>query len=153
MGASSWEYVVPYQEDLGAALAALRRQVFEQGDYVKPSDGWDLPDPGSLEDLMRERYWEFMGNCGTHSIIDVFKIAPADFDPDDYGDEFGTIRPLSEAEYVQLFGVARPGRAEYTPLAGKLDRHLSGERWTGRAAVLWSDGTPAEIVFWGFSGD
>ncbi len=31
MGASSWEYVVPYQKDLGAALAALRLQVFEQG--------------------------------------------------------------------------------------------------------------------------
>ena len=89
MDASGWEYVVPYQEDLGAALAALHREVFEQGDYVKPSE-WSLPDPSSLDDLKQERYWEFLGNCGTHSIIDVFKVVPVDSDPD----EFGTIRPL-----------------------------------------------------------
>jgi hypothetical protein len=37
MGASAWEYIVLYQPDLGAALDALRRQVFASGEYVKPS--------------------------------------------------------------------------------------------------------------------
>jgi hypothetical protein len=47
VGASGWEYVVPYQDDLGAALDALRRQVFASGEYLKPSfygDVW----PASL---------------------------------------------------------------------------------------------------------
>ena len=72
MGASSWECVVPYQANLGAALAALRHQVFEQGGFLKPS---------------------FYGPNG----------GPG---------EFGTIRPLSEGEYVELFGVAQPGRRD-----------------------------------------
>jgi hypothetical protein len=157
VGASGWEYVVPYQKDLNDALAALRRQVFERGDYLKPSyylkygPGFGVPDPASLEDLNQERYWEFMGTSGTHSIIDVVAINPADSDPE----EFGTITPLSEAEYAELFGVARPGRAEYTPLANseRLTEYITGGRWTGRAAVLWKDDMPDEIVFWGYSGD
>jgi hypothetical protein len=66
-----------------------------------------------------------------------------------------TIRLLSDAEYLGLFGVARPGRAEYAPLAGsmRLHEYVTDGRWTGRAAVLWDAGAPAEIVFWGYSGD
>jgi hypothetical protein len=155
MGASAWDYVVPYQPDLGAALDALRRQVFASGEYVKPSfygDVFDLPEPSSVDDLAeQEQYWEFMGTCGTHSIIDVLNVVPADFT----GEEFGTIRPLSDAECVELFGTTQPRRADYTPLAGseQLHEYVTGGRWTGRAVVLWADGTPAEIAFWGYSGD
>lgn len=154
MGASAWEYVVPYQPDLGAALDALRRQVFATGDYVKPgsySDVFHLPEPSSVDDLTeQEQYWEFMGISGTHTIIDVLHVVPADF----IGDEFATIRPLLEAECAELFGAPKPSRADYTPLAGsqRLYEYVTG-RWTGRAAVLWDGGTPAEIVFWGYSGD
>jgi len=65
------------------------------------------------------------------------------------------IRPLSDAECAELFGAAQPGRAEYEPLAGRepLHDYVTGGRWTGRAAVLWDGGAPAEIVFWGYSGD
>lgn len=155
MGASGWEYVVPYQQDLGAALDALRRDVFAAGDYVKPSaygDVFDLPDPASVDDLTeQEQYWEFMGTSGTHSIIDVLTVTPADFD----GDDFGTIRPLSDAECSELFGTAQPGRTDYEPLAGteRLHDYVTGGRWTGRAAVLWDNGAPAEVVFWGYSED
>ena len=155
MGASGWEYVVPYQQDLGAALDSLRREVFAAGEFVKPSsygDVFDLPEPGSVDDLTeQEQYWEFMGTSGTHSIIDVLSVIPAGFDRDD----FGTIRPLSEAECAELFGAAQPGRTDYESLAGteRMHGYVTGGRWTGRAAVLWENGAPAEIVFWGYSGD
>jgi hypothetical protein len=156
MGASGWEYVVPYQEDLAAALEALRQRVFDEGDYLKPSfydeyGIYNVPDPTSLEELNQERYEQFMGESGTHSIIDVFAVAPVDSDPE----EFGTITPLSEEEYIGLFGVARPSRGEYDAVADSEELHdyVTGGRWTGRAAVLWSDGAPSEIVFWGYSGD
>ena len=35
----------------------------------------------------------------------------------------------------------------------RLHEYVTGGRWTGRAAVLWADGAPAEIAFWGYSGD
>ena len=108
MGASGWEYVVPYQADLGAALDALRRQVFASGEYLKPDyygDAFaDLPEPASVDDLAQERYGEFMGTSGTHSIIDVWAVVPVDF----AGAQFGMIRPLSEDECVGLFGVMQP---------------------------------------------
>ena len=71
------------------------------------------------------------------------------------GEEFGTIRPLSDAECVELFGVAQPGRADFTPLSNseRLHEYVTAGRWTGRAAVLWAGGAPAEIAFWGYSGD
>jgi hypothetical protein len=44
MGASSWEYFVPYQEDIEQALQDLRWQVFREGkfnNYAKEDlDGW-----------------------------------------------------------------------------------------------------------------
>ncbi|MBO0831363.1 MAG: hypothetical protein J2P29_05275 [Actinobacteria bacterium] len=155
MGASAWEYVVPHQPDLSAALEALRQQVFAAGEYVKPSgSGWDLPEPASVEDLFAEQqYWEFMGSCGTHTVIDIFNGVIA---ADDFGvEEFGTVRSLSADDCVELFGVAQPSRADYQPLAGsaRLYDYVTGGRWTGRAAVLWASGAPAEILFWGFSGD
>jgi len=152
MGASGWEYVVSYQQDLGAALDVLRREVFAAGDFVKPSSVVDLPDPLSVDALTeQDQYWEFMGESGTHSIIDVLSVIPADSGDEEYG----TIRPLSEAEYAGLFGTAQPGRADYERLAGTelLHDYVTGGRWTGRAAVLWDNGRPAQIVFWGYSGD
>jgi len=62
---------------------------------------------------------------------------------------------LSDAECAELYGVAQPRRADYESLAGTglLRGYVSGGPWTGRAAVLWENGAPAEIVFWGCSGD
>jgi hypothetical protein len=137
MGASGWEYVVPYQQDIGAALDALRREVFAAGDFVKPSsygDVFDLPEPGSVNDLTeQEQYWEFMGTSGTHSIIDVLSVVPAGFD----GDDFGTIRLLSDAECAELYGAAQPGRADYESLAGtqRLHGYVSGGSWTSCRAL------------------
>jgi hypothetical protein len=37
MGVSGREYVVPYKQDIGAALDTLRREDLAAGDYVKPS--------------------------------------------------------------------------------------------------------------------
>ena len=88
-----------------------------------------------MDDLIeQEQYAEFMGESGTHSIIDVFSVIPADFD----GEDFGTIRPLSDTDYSELFGTAQPGRDDYEPLAGteRLHDYVIGGRWTGRAAVL-----------------
>lgn len=130
MGASGWEYVVPYQPDLGAALEALRHHVFASGEYHKPGGDvfgfGDLPAPASVEDLFeQEQYWEFLATSGTHSIIDVRNVVPAD---DFAGEELGTIRPLSDAECVQLFGAAQPRRTDYERLASihRRDSSCSG---------------------------
>ena len=44
MGATGWDYFVPYQPDISAALQRLREDVFARGDY-------ELGDEFSKEDL------------------------------------------------------------------------------------------------------
>lgn len=149
MGASGWRYVVPYQDDLAAALDALRRQVFADGDFISPAeDGY--PEPASVEDLFDECGYFMMTN-GTHSVLDVIMVVPAG-DTDDLP---GTVRPFTPDETRQVFGTAEPGRGDYSPLADELLISKIGlaERGTGRAVTLWEDEVPAEIVFWGYSGD
>jgi hypothetical protein len=152
MGASGWQYVVPYQQDLGAALDTLRREVFARGDYIKPSDVFGLPEPASVDDLAeQEQYWEFMGTSGTHSIIDILTAVPVD----SAGQGLATVRPLSAAECVELFGTEQPSSDDYLPLVDspRLYEYVTGGRGTGRTTVLWADGAPAELAFWGYSGD
>ena len=151
MGASAWEYAVPYEPDLAHALEQLRLKVFSDGDFESPESS-GLPAPGSLEELMTEPYWEFLGTCGTHSILDIAGgIAPAD----DVDREFGTIRPLSSEETAELFGSAHPTRADFSRVSEsrELYEYCGGGPYTGRAAIVHDAGQPAEIVFWGQSGD
>jgi hypothetical protein len=150
MGASGWRYVVPYQADLGAALDTLRRQVFADGDFISPAAG-GCPEPGSVEDLLLDEYGFFMGTHGTHSILDVIEVVPAD----ETGQPPGTIRPFTPDETRQVFGTAQPRRSDYDRLADELLSEKVGlpERWTGRAVILWKDGEPVEIAIWGYSGD
>jgi hypothetical protein len=62
MGAESWDYFVPYEEDIQAALEKLRQREFLAGHY-RGSDA----NPATLEEV-----FENMGAGGTASILDVF---------------------------------------------------------------------------------
>ena len=121
------EYVVPYQQDLSAALDALRRQVFASGDFIKPSyygAVFDLPEPGSVDDLFeQEQYWEFMGTSGTHSIIDVVNVVPVD-DAMQFFIE-GEVMAETNSQF-------EPGWKEHRPEWGNEPR--SSPRRTDRAA-------------------
>jgi hypothetical protein len=48
MGATSWRYYTPYQEDPEQALQTLRQEVFTKGEYFDPT--------GPMEDVMRRTY-------------------------------------------------------------------------------------------------
>jgi hypothetical protein len=41
----------------------------------------------------------------------------------------------------------------YQPGAQGSLSDLLGDRWTGRSMIIYKEGTPAEVFFWGFSGD
>ncbi|HEV3379788.1 MAG TPA: hypothetical protein VG142_02200 [Trebonia sp.] len=150
MGASEWEYIVPYRDDLQGALDDLRRQVFAVGEWVSPVTR-GLAAPDSVEALWeQEYYWEFMGENGTHSIIDVAKVVPYDM-----GEQLpGSVCAFTDEEAEDLFGTTRPARPEFERVHEEpiWSEYVAG-RGTGRALVLWADGKPSEIVFWGYSGD
>lgn len=147
MGASGWDYYVPYQADLEAALQDLRRQVFETEDYYW--DPWDddLPDgvakprPESIEELWED---ENVQEEGTHSILDMHRVLRTHEEPD-----YFTVQPVSPTEALRAVSTDRLTRAHVVAL-----KPLASRRWFGRCAVLHNAaGEPEEIYFWGFSGD
>lgn len=147
MGASHWDYYVPYQEDPNSALQQLRQAVFEAGDYywVNGAD-WRPeaerePRPSALEALWEV---ELVHEAGTHSILDVFVVLGPDDTPD-----YNTVEPVTGEEALELLGTEKLTRA-HVPDFDVFPR----SRWVGRCAVLHDDeGKPQEIRFWGHSGD
>ncbi|MFJ9055780.1 hypothetical protein [Streptomyces sp. NPDC102409] len=147
MGASEWDYYVPYQEDLDAALQQLRRRVFDAGDYFwvngggwRPEEGRE-PRPRTLEELCQD---ELVRDAGTHSILDVFQVLGPDDTPD-----CNTVEPVSAEEARELLGTDKLTRAHVKDFDV-----FPRSRWVGRCAVLHDEqGQPQEICFWGHSGD
>lgn len=147
MGASSWDYYVPYQQDLNTALEELRCEVFRGGDYYWVRGGDWLPEeerrprPGTLDELWAD---EWTQHSGTHSILDVFRIQREDEEPEPFA-----VQPVTAAEAVAAAGTERL-RRQHVPSI----QNLARERWYGRCAVLHDgQGIPQEIYFWGWSGD
>lgn len=138
MGASGWKYYVPYQADIGQALQDLRNEVFRSGQYYKLH-----PDrqPATIEELL-----EMNGDEGTHSIMDIFMVAP--------GPDYGVAAPLSPDELIQYFKTARPTHAdvENNPAAVD-DIQTSRGRWIGTYIITYDGDAPSEILFFGHSGD
>jgi hypothetical protein len=132
MGASSWIYYVPYQEDLEKAFQSLRQHVFETDDYshwwegewvvditgeemdisrmqeiVKQEDGSFVPVPPlvfsrTLEEQMAEVVRR-SGSQGTHSILDINRLTT---DSRYYGGV-----PLPEEVIQDIFAWAKPTTA------------------------------------------
>ncbi|GAA3478751.1 hypothetical protein [Streptomyces yanii] len=147
MGASGWDYSVPYQEDLVGAFEGLRRKVFEERDYYWVSGAdWRpaeqrLPWPATIEELWAD---EIVQETGTHSILDIFRIIGPDEEPD-----YCTMKQVTEEEALRVLGTRKPTRA-HVPRFEEFDHW----RWYGRCAVLHDEqGEPQEICFWGYSGD
>jgi hypothetical protein len=147
VGASSWEYSVPYQEDLAGALTALQRKVFEERDYYWcPGADWRpveerLPWPQTVEELWED---ELVRENGTHSILDIFRV----IGPDEERDYF-TMQPVSEEEALRVLGTRKPTRAHMPEF-----ENFPHSRWQGRCVVLHDDaGEPRELHFFGYSGD
>jgi hypothetical protein len=151
MGASSWVYAVDYQPDTGAALEALRRQVFDAGDYFPRSVNPDYAavtgrqpmeaNPPSIDDLLETQAEE-----GTHSILDICDGISAE-------QAFGTASPLSAEQSLAAFGTVRPDCA-------RIEEWLAGgayftvrERWSGVYVICYRNDQPHQIHFAGFSGD
>lgn len=116
MGASSWIYYVPYQENIEQAFQELRQYIFETGDYNQfwrlyaNSENAGLVDingeeillplasPQTIEEAVKRSQPE-----GTHSILDISRLIT---DPRYYGDV-----PLEEEVIRGIFEDARPTKA------------------------------------------
>lgn len=159
MGASGWDYRVPYVGSVEKTFIAVQEQILADGGYIWPwedidpdfVDGEPLPRPSSLEALrvakVLEEYWEE----GTHTLLDIDRVISGE------GDEFGAVRLLVADELSRLFGTEQPTAADFDRVYRSSSEgpllDLLGDRWSGRSMVIYDNGSPAEVFFWGSSGD
>jgi hypothetical protein len=132
MGGEPWDYFVPYEEDIQAALEKLRQREFRAGRYR----GSDL-NPATIEEAI-----ENMEADGTASILDIFTVADQ---PD-----FSTVAPLPRAELLRLFGTERPTRAM---VEANMEFYEDIERGQGVYIIVYEGERPTEIFFGGYSFD
>lgn len=175
MGASDWDYFVPYQSDFSKALQELREAVFGQGKYyLRPAYWKDMtfeeflpPDLGLAEDDKADYLAEFQrmqalpeptsietlmewnGEEGTHSILDIDEIAPTP--------RIGAVAPLSNEELDRFFGTDKPTRemikSKEQDLSTFLQQGLGRYRGEATYIIVYKDNEPNEIYFTGYSGD
>lgn len=147
MGAEPYYYVVPYADDLNAALQKLREREFQAGRYnpAMPMLTFPIrdgsPAPGCQHDSIEEALAEAEEE-GTRSILDIFRIGDA---PD-----FGTAGPLSDERLEELFGTTQP-TIEMIEESGEFFDDI--DRGMCVYIIAYKDGQPDQIYFAGYSFD
>ncbi|GHD41542.1 hypothetical protein [Streptomyces galbus] len=156
MGASDWDYVVPCAGSVEDSLRALHAE-----EFARQYGGDDAY--ASIEDLWADD--EFMGNEGTHSILDIRTVVATAEPPADHrSEDYFTLRPLGRDRVLHHFGTERPTREQYQEVFARgwsapwprPEPTLQDEcamRWTGRYVVLFTDGRPTHLGVFGSSGD
>ena len=68
--------------------------------------------------------------------------------------QMGAVAPLEARELVGLFGTDRPTREDIERNRGALLQMMQARgRWSGSYVVVYGNGAPSEILFFGQSGD
>lgn len=133
MGAEPWDYFVPYESNIQAALEKLRQGIFVSGGFR----GSEL-EPESIDEAQ-----ENMDADGTASILDMERVSD---EPD-----FGSVAPFPREELLRLFGTDQPTRQMI--LAHMMDVYEDIDRGQGIYIIAHKDGQPSEIFFGGYSYD
>lgn len=173
MGASTWNYFVPYYPDISVAFQRLRQQVFEAfkqeqlarvkarptteleeiyQDIQRARKELQLPLYASREAWLREMEEEKLEDLttdtdsGFHSILDVDHVAARP--------EAFAISPVSEQTLLELLGTLYPDHPMVEAVAARyrFDLALPG-KWKGEYFIVYKDQRPDEWYIYGASGD
>jgi hypothetical protein len=150
MGGHFWSYCVPYQENIQAALEALREQEFRAGRFWQPAEvqpglfgrllgrGPSKPKrPASIPEALK-----ISDATGTRSILDMERVTDTP--------ELGAVSSLRSEELRDLFGTEQPALEAIEKSDEFIDRL---ERGQGVYIVLYQEGKPEKIYFAGYSYD
>ncbi len=128
-------------------MQMLREREFQAGRYnpVLPFPPFPVtgtsPAPGAKHRSVADAM-EAAAEDGTRSILDIFRVGEK---PD-----FFTASPLPGAVLDALYGTQRPSREM---VESNMDFVEDIERLQCAYIVLWQDGAPDEILFFGYSAD
>lgn len=133
MAGRSWWYLTDYDENLAAALWALKVRVFEEGEYF-----FDGPRPGTITALV-----DAAGDRGTSSILDVDAVATTA--------DAGLAVRASVWLLQAAFGTATPSVSQVHAEALRVAEALP--RWRCVYFPVYENGVPVKLCFVGTSGE
>ncbi|MFI2733828.1 hypothetical protein [Streptomyces sp. NPDC018711] len=140
MGGDCWWQTGPYDSD--PAVAFRRAQ---EAELAKDDHGF----PGrTVAELWDSEDWaEFIFTGGTATVLD--QIHTVDATEPERGPY---MRPVTEEELRAWCPHGKPTSAEWET-ALRADHELFPRRGLGRCTVLYADGEPSEIGYWGVTAD
>ncbi|MCD0482538.1 hypothetical protein LO771_09015 [Streptacidiphilus sp. ASG 303] len=136
MSGDRWYRSGPWAEDLSAAF----RRAQEEG-LADVGGGFEGRD---IDGLWADGAWcEYMATRGTGSAASLHLL----IDPE-AEEEWATLRPLTGEEVRAWAPGGRPTRAEWLEARenGRIGYPAHGR---GRCTVLYADGEPVEVMYWG----
>ncbi|MEV7123867.1 hypothetical protein [Kitasatospora griseola] len=138
MGGNEWTMTGPYQEDLASAFRQAQDLELAQDDRGFPGLG--------IVELWRDEAWqEYIATGGTGAVLDFCELAVIE-------DEVPFVmRPLSRGEVLAWAPGGRPTREQWDAAKRRLLDPIG--RGEGRCTVLYRDGRPAEVGYWGCTAD
>lgn len=140
MGGNSWWQTGPYDPDLAVAFRRAQDEELAKGDH---------DDTGrTITELWESEDWlEYILTGGTGTVLDqVHTVAP------DFTEGGPYMRPLTPEEVRAWCPDGRPTREQWTA-ALAADHELYPDRAQGNCTVLYEDGEPSEIGYWGVTAD
>ncbi|MFF4971049.1 hypothetical protein [Streptomyces sp. NPDC001083] len=140
MGGDEWARTGPYQRDLSAAF----RQA-QEDELARDSRGFE---GRSVEQLWRDPDWqEYIFTGGTGTVLDFPLMIEAE-DTDDGP----FMRPLTDSEVRAWAPHGRPTYEEWDAALDSGRLEFPG-RSQGNCTVLYRDGRPVHIGYWGVTTD
>ncbi|MDB6016389.1 MAG: hypothetical protein JWR19_878 [Pedosphaera sp.] len=152
MGARFWSYFVPHQEDIRAALEALREQEFRAGRFWQPSEvqpgffgrliGRGPSKPQPPRNIREAIKTADASAIGTRSILDMERIS------DTPTSSAAWLVPRDELQ--RLVGTEQPTQKMVKESEELIERIDRGQ---GVCVVTYQQGKPDGIYFAGYSFD
>ena len=141
MSATAWRYLIPYQSDIGAAVADLKRKTFERRAFFQPYLAPEHPPvqvPRTIEDALA-----LVGDVGTHSILDIEKmgVMPAQ----------GVCSLLSAEVRLEVYGTLTPDRSDVDMHKFTLVNYMDSGQ--ARFVIVHKDDEPDQIYLEGLTGN
>ncbi|MCF3133933.1 hypothetical protein [Streptomyces olivochromogenes] len=141
MGGNGWTQTGPYRRDLTAAFRQAQMEELAQDDHGFGAGR-------TIEALWLDPEWqEYIFTGGTGTVLDLpMVIEPTDPEDGPF------MRPLTEEEVRAWAPDGRPTYADWDE-ALHSDRLDFPGRAQGRCTVLYTDGEPTHIGYWGVTAD
>jgi hypothetical protein len=156
MGGEPWKIGAAFGADVARVLDETRRRIFREGRYTAVDghqfatldelDTFFTRGPTFLDEPDGEGWSEvdMSGATGTQSILDIRDVGSRR--------AWGVAAPLDDGELREVFGTATPTRADLTD-DRESDLYERLQRGECAYVVVYDEGGPSQIVFFGYSCD